>query len=200
LSARVVELAKRRLGNLLREFGFRSRSGWRFHTSRRIRGMLWRSRFASRGRRLQLGPRVRLPRPPAGATIAVGDDVRLERGVEVWFEGDDARIWIGDRTYLHRDTHLRCATAITIGSDCAISWQVQIMDTDYHSIDGGSVTSPVAIGDHVWIGAGAKILRGVSIGNGAVVAAGAVVTRDVPDRALVGGVPAAVLKTGVTWA
>jgi acetyltransferase-like isoleucine patch superfamily enzyme len=55
-------------------------------------------------------------------------------------------------------------------------------------------------GNHVWIGMRAMILKGVTIGDGAVVAAGAVVTRDVPARALVGGVPARVLRNDVEWA
>ena len=55
--------------------------------------------------------------------------------------------------------------------------------------------SPVKIGNAVWIGAHATILPGVSIGNGAIVAAGAVVTKDVPENTVVGGVPAKVIKT-----
>lgn len=51
-------------------------------------------------------------------------------------------------------------------------------------------TRPVSIGNHVWIGTGATILKGVTIGDSAVVGAGAVVTRDVPTNCLVAGVPA----------
>ena len=53
---------------------------------------------------------------------------------------------------------------------------------------------PVIIGDDVWIGGRVIILPGVTIGNGAIVGAGAVVTRDVPEYAIVGGVPAKVIK------
>ncbi len=55
------------------------------------------------------------------------------------------------------------------------------------------------IGDWVWIGCRATVLKGVTIGDGAVVAAGSVVTRDVPPAALVGGNPARVLRERVTW-
>jgi acetyltransferase-like isoleucine patch superfamily enzyme len=57
----------------------------------------------------------------------------------------------------------------------------------------------VTVGDKVWIGARVTVLKGVTIGDGAVVAAGALVTDDVPPRALVGGVPARVLRENVTW-
>jgi acetyltransferase-like isoleucine patch superfamily enzyme len=57
----------------------------------------------------------------------------------------------------------------------------------------------VRIGDHVWIGARAAVLKGVTIGDGAIVAAGAMVTHDVPARALVAGVPARLVREGVEW-
>ena len=55
------------------------------------------------------------------------------------------------------------------------------------------------IGNHVWIGSGAKILKGVAIGNGSVVAAGAVVVHDVPENCVVAGVPAVIVKSGIQW-
>ena len=58
----------------------------------------------------------------------------------------------------------------------------------------GVSTQPVVIGDDVWIGANAVILPGVTIGRHCVVAAGAVVTKDVPDNTVVGGVPAKIIK------
>lgn len=59
---------------------------------------------------------------------------------------------------------------------------------------GYTKTKPVVIGDDVWIGARAIILPGVNIGSHSVVGAGAVVTKDVPDYSVVGGVPAKVIK------
>ncbi len=56
------------------------------------------------------------------------------------------------------------------------------------------IAKPVSIGNDVWIGGNVTILPGVTIGNNVVVAAGAVVTKDVPDNTLVGGVPARRIK------
>ena len=58
-----------------------------------------------------------------------------------------------------------------------------------------SVAKPVTIGNDVWIGGNVTILPGVTIGNNVIVAAGAVVTKDVPDNSLVGGVPAKLIRT-----
>ena len=63
-------------------------------------------------------------------------------------------------------------------------------DTTLRIDEQGISTKPVVIGDDVWIGANAVILPGVTIGKHVVVAAGAVVTKDVPDNCIVGGVPA----------
>jgi acetyltransferase-like isoleucine patch superfamily enzyme len=89
--------------------------------------------------------------------------------------------------------------SISIGEDCAISWDVQFIDSDQHSIDGAGGPAPIIVGNHVWIGQRATILKGVRIGDGAAVAAGSVVTKDVAAGTVVGGVPAKVIKTGVTW-
>ena len=93
---------------------------------------------------------------------------------------------------------------IKIGNQCAIGRNVMIMDFDAHDIyysDGtkNHITKPIVIEDHVWIGAGATILKGVTIGEGAVVGAGAVVTKNVEPHTIVAGNPAKVIKTDVRW-
>jgi acetyltransferase-like isoleucine patch superfamily enzyme len=88
---------------------------------------------------------------------------------------------------------------ITIGRDCAIGWDVLLLDTHAHLIGDEPPGGPITIGDHVWIGARAIVLRGVTIGDGAIVGAGSTVTRDVPPATVVAGVPARVLREDVTW-
>lgn len=96
---------------------------------------------------------------------------------------------------------LRCTKEIAIGEDVAISHNVTIMDSDAHEIVGNRhyKTQPVKIGNHVWIGTGAKILKGVTIGDGAVIAAGAVVVEDIPGHCMAAGIPAKIVRKGVYW-
>ena len=104
---------------------------------------------------------------------------------------------------------------IDIGSHCLISWNVGIADSDFHPLEPAQrlidaqalapffknrpprpklKTAPVKIGDNVWIGMGAVILKGVTIGDNSVVAAGAIVTKSVPANSIVAGNPAEVVK------
>ncbi len=106
-----------------------------------------------------------------------------------------AAIRIGNGTYLNRNCEVVAGKSVTIGRDCKLARDVIIMDTDQHEVPGiGLIVAPVSIGDRVWIGARALILKGVTIGDDAVVAAGSVVTRDVPPRTVVAGVPARVVR------
>jgi acetyltransferase-like isoleucine patch superfamily enzyme len=123
-------------------------------------------------------------------------------GCAIWLR-EGATLQLGDRTAINPRSELSVATAVTIGSGCAIGWKVTILDHDHHRLVGPARYSrdrgPIAIGDHVWIGTGVTILKGVTIGDGAVVAARSVVTRDVPSRAIVAGAPAEVVRRDAMW-
>ena len=106
-----------------------------------------------------------------------------------------ARITIGNGTYLNRNVEIIAQQEVTIGRDCKIAWDVLIMDTDQHGLGSAPpVAAPVRIGDRVWIGCRAIVLKGVTIGAGAVVGAGAIVTSDVPPGAIVVGPAAKVIR------
>lgn len=103
--------------------------------------------------------------------------------------------------FFNSNVKIRCKEKITIGNDVAISHDVTIMDSDGHQIlqEGHKESAPIEIGNNVWVGSRAMILKGVKIGDGAIVAAGAVVTKDVPAYSMVAGVPAKVVKKNIQW-
>lgn len=123
--------------------------------------------------------------------LTYGDDV-------IVFRGGVLKLGSG---YFNSNTKIRCHHLIEIGRDVAISHDVTIMDSDAHEIVSSvhTRTAPIHIGNHVWIGTRATILKGVDIGEGAIIAAGAVVTHDVPPHSIVGGVPAKVIAENVKW-
>lgn len=103
--------------------------------------------------------------------------------------------------YFNTGVSIKCEKQIEIGNDCAIAHGVLIQDSDFHSIlrDDYVQCKSISIGNHVWIGEGAQILKGVTIGDGAIVASGSIVTHDVPSKTLVAGVPAKVIRSNVEW-
>lgn len=127
------------------------------------------------------------------------------------FDSPKGEVHVGDRCYLGAG-QLVCHTSIMVGDDVIMSWGVTVVDHDSHSLRWSERQSdvadwmngvkrwdfvsvrPVRIGDKVWIGFGASILKGVNVGEGSVVGAKAVVTRDVPPYTVVAGNPARVVR------
>ncbi|KAA8672642.1 CatB-related O-acetyltransferase [Pantoea dispersa] len=116
---------------------------------------------------------------------------------------------IGKFTYIRENSHID--SCVKIGSYCSIAANVTI-GPDNHPLNWlsthpfqcvntprldymhGNDNTPTIIGNDVWIGRGALILKGVSVGHGAIIGGGAVVTKDVPPYAIVGGNPARIIK------
>lgn len=105
-------------------------------------------------------------------------------------------IHLGKNVFINSGCHFQDQGGIYIGDNVLIGHRVVMatVDHDFDPYDRHNHYAPIHIGDRVWIGSGAIITKGVTIGENAVVAAGAVVTKDVPANAVVGGVPARVLK------
>ena len=110
-----------------------------------------------------------------GKNIHFGQNVFVNSGCRFQDQGG---IWIGDNALIGHN-----AVLATLNHD---------PDPDRRA---NLIPAPIVIGKNVWLGANVTVLPGVTVGDGAIIAAGAVVTKDVPANAVVGGVPAKVLKT-----
>ena len=103
----------------------------------------------------------------------------------------------GERVFINMGCKFQDQGGITIDEGALIGHNV-VLATINHDLDPAKRQSmsyaPIHIGKNVWIGANATVLAGVTIGDGAVVAAGAVVTKDVEPNAIVGGIPAKIIK------
>jgi acetyltransferase-like isoleucine patch superfamily enzyme len=135
--------------------------------------------------------------------IHMGKRVILDRDVKLWLSRG-ARLYIGDNSYLANGSMVLSQREVRIGRGCSISWHVLIMDSSSYAVGYSDEepqirVGPVIIGDHVWIGCRAVILKGVTVGDGAVIANNSVVTRDVPPGVMVAGNPARVVREGVVW-
>lgn len=124
--------------------------------------------------------------------VVVGQDTHVSMRWFVTGYPVRANVTIGNNCVINREVYLDGRVGVHIGNNVNVSFQTCILSLhhDHNSPDFTAVGSAVTIQDHVWIGARATILPGVTVGEGAVIAAGAVVARDVPAYDVVGGVPA----------
>ncbi len=123
---------------------------------------------------------------------SVGEDVEIRPPLYVDY---GSNITVGARTFVNYHLTALDVAAITIGEDCQIGPNVQLL-TPTHPVepqprrDKLEAARPITIGDNVWIGGGAIVCPGVTIGDNSVIGAGAVVTKDVPANVVAVGNPA----------
>jgi len=164
---------------------------------------LFRSQCAAVGSGLLID---RLPAIGGRGTIILGDNVRLAGVISFgflnrWIEAPE--LVIGDQTFIGHGCAISVGSSVRIGKHCLLAGCVSVSDYDGHPTDAAlrrtspaprESIKPVVIGDDVWIGAGSRILKGVSIGDRSIVAAGAIVTKPVPPDVIVAGNPARIVK------
>lgn len=126
------------------------------------------------------------------AGMEIGRNSRIHIGARFFYL---ANIKIGEGTIIGDNIFMDGRDKLIIGSHVDIASGVMIYNSehDVNSEDFHAIIAPVEIGDYVFIGPRAIILPGVKVGKGAIIAAGAVVTKDVPENMIVGGVPASVI-------
>ncbi len=150
----------------------------------------------------EVGSRVRTmgaPRIVNYGVMRIGNDVRIASYV-VPVElaaGEGGELLIGNGVHINYGVSIGATKSVHIGDRVRIGPYARIVDSDFHDIYNRALPgqpSPVVISNDVWVGMNAVILPGVHVGRAAVIGTGAVVTKDVPDFAVVGGVPAKVLR------
>ena len=140
-----------------------------------------------------------------GHSLKIANGVVFKSG-QIKFENSDCYLDIGSQTTIENAQFFIAedGMSIIVGSDCMLSDGIRFYTTDGHTIVDSILNQRInhaakIVGNHVWIGSDARILKGVVIGDNSIIAAGAVVTKSIPPNSIAAGVPAKVIRQGVTW-
>jgi acetyltransferase-like isoleucine patch superfamily enzyme len=166
-----------------------------------VRLAWWKLRL---GRRLRLdglafiGPGCSLE-VRRGAVIELGRWSWIGHGCKI--RCHEGLVSIGAKTVMGQECTISAYQHVSIGRECVIADRVMLIDFDHGMVEverpvrlQGIYKRDVRVGHNVWIGYGACILRGVTVGDNAVIGTNAVVTKPVPANAVVGGVPARLIR------
>jgi acetyltransferase-like isoleucine patch superfamily enzyme len=168
---------------------------WRYLWRRLLTPAGWRWRSDGP---LFFGKRLELKIEPRGEIrfgrfvwIGDGTKIRCHEGV----------VEVGEKTVMGQECTISTYQRVRIGNECVIADRAMFIDFDHGIVEverpirlQGIYKRDVEVGSNVWIGYGACILRGVRVGDNSVIGTNSVVTKDVPANAVVGGVPAKVLR------
>ncbi len=157
----------------------------------------WRGRlqtdgicFVCSGVKLEIG---------RGAALRIGRFAWIGNGTKVRVH--EGEVQIGAKTVMGQECTISAYQHVAIGRECIVADRVMLIDFDHGVVEverpirlQGIYKRDVEVGHNVWIGYGACILRGVTVGDNAIVGTSAVVTKHVPDNAVVAGIPAQVIR------
>jgi acetyltransferase-like isoleucine patch superfamily enzyme len=140
-------------------------------------------------------------------TFEIGKDATVHLGRWSWIghgtkiRSHEGEVRIGAKTVLGQECTISSFQHVAIGRECIVADRVMLIDFDHGVVEPdrpiraqGIYKRDVNVGHNVWIGYGACVLRGVTVGDNAIIGTSSVITKDVPDDAVVGGVPARILR------
>lgn len=118
--------------------------------------------------------------------------------------GKKAILTLGKNLNITGNSEIICQKEITFGDNCLLSWDILMMDTDFHHIlnqEGVKINppKPIKIGNHVWIGCRNTILKGVSIADNNIIAANSTLTHSITNENCIIGDNGKILKTNIKW-
>jgi len=152
-----------------------------------------------------------------GVKLQIGPDAKVVLGRWSWIghgtkiRAHEGEVRIGAKTVLGQECTISSFQHVSIGRECIVADRVMMIDFDHGAAEverpvrhQGIYKRDVRVGHNVWVGYGACFLRGVTVGDNTIIGTHSVVTRDVPDNAVVGGVPARVVRmrktpTSLRW-
>lgn len=141
-------------------------------------------------------------------TIEFDENVKVGKGCSFWCEGNNCEIFIGKGTTFTQKVHFNCQednSRIECGEDCMFSNNIIVRTSDSHAIldiktmERINPAKDITIGNHVWIAPKSMIMKGVKIGHNVIIGSNTIVTKDIPNNVLAVGMPAKIVKEGVTW-
>jgi acetyltransferase-like isoleucine patch superfamily enzyme len=168
---------------------------WRFLWRRLLTPAGWRWRsdgpfFLGKNLELKIEPRGEIR---FGRFVWIGDGTKIRC--------HEGAVEIGAKTVMGQECTISAYQRVRIGDECVIADRAMFIDFDHGIVEverpirlQGIYKRDVEVGNNVWIGYGACILRGVSVGDNSVIGTNSVVTKDVPANAVVGGIPARIIR------
>ena len=168
---------------------------WRYLWRRLLTPAGWRWRsdgpfFLGRGLELKIEPRGEIR---FGRFVWIGDETKIRC--------HEGAVEIGAKTVMGQECTISAYQRVRIGEECVIADRAMFIDFDHGMVEverpirlQGIYKRDVEVGNNVWIGYGACVLRGVSVGDNSVIGTNSVVTKDVPANAVVGGIPARIIR------
>ena len=166
--------------------------------------LAWRRFLTPSGYRMSLDGMLFLG---GGVKLQIGRRGRARFGRWVWIGHDtkirchEGEVRIGDKTVLGQECTISAYQHVSIGEQCILADRTMLIDFDHNVAEverpirmQGIYKRDVRVGNNVWIGFGAQILRGVTVGDNSIIGASAVVTKDVPANAVVAGTPARIVR------
>lgn len=138
--------------------------------------------------------------------LVINGKASIGRGSRISI-GKDAVLELGNNFAITGRSSIISQKEVTFGNDCLLSWDILIMDTDFHHImsEKGEIVNhprPIHIGNHVWIGCRSTILKGVNVADNVIISANSTITKDVVENnCAVGGLgkDAIILKRNLNW-
>ena len=134
-----------------------------------------------------------------GATVHLGRFSWIGHGTKI--RCHEGEVHIGAKTVMGQECTISAFQHVSIGRECILADRVMLIDFDHGVVETdrpvreqGIYKRDVRVGNNVWIGYGACVLRGINVGDNSIVGTSAVLTHDVPDNAVVGGVPARLIR------